>query len=277
MPALVLAFWREIFVAITLIVFLGMVRPAMLAVQRRHIPYLIVYGFVLAIFNSLWTLSVAINGAAISTVLVYSSAAFTALLGWGLLKERIDRYKILAVIVSLSGCALVSDAINASAWQANLLGITTGIASGLGYAAYSLMGRSAAQRGLNPWTTLLYTFGFASIFLFTINLVSGGSLPGSATRPSDFMWLGNSIPGWTVLILLAAGPTLLGYGAYNISLVYLPSSVVNLIATLEPVFTAVIAFIVFGELLNSIQILGSVMIMSAVILLRMHENAIGLE
>jgi drug/metabolite transporter (DMT)-like permease len=277
MPALVLAFWREIFVAVTLIIFLGLIRPVMLTVQHRHIPYLIAYGFVLAIFNSLWTLSVAINGAAISTVLVYSSAAFTALLGWWLLKERVDRYKILAVIVSLIGCALVSDAINASAWQANLLGIITGIASGLGYAAYSLMGRSAAQRGLNPWTTLLYTFGFASMFLFTINLVSGGSRPGSATRPSDFMWLGNSIPGWTVLIILAAVPTLLGYGTYNVSLVYLPSSVVNLIATLEPVFTAVIAFLVFGELLNVVQILGSLMIMSAVVLLRMHENAIGLE
>ena len=82
LPALILAFWREVLVAITLIIVLGIIRPALLAIQRRHIPYRIAYGFVLAIFNSLWTLSVAINGAAISTVLVYSSAAFTAWLGW---------------------------------------------------------------------------------------------------------------------------------------------------------------------------------------------------
>jgi drug/metabolite transporter (DMT)-like permease len=239
------------------------------------VPYLIAYGLMLALFNSLWTISVAINGAAISTVLVYSSAAFTAILGWWLLQERLDGYKLLAVIVSLVGCALVSDAINAAAWQANLLGIITGILSGLGYAGYSLMGRSAAQRGLNPWTTLLYTFGFAALFLFTLNLVFGGFLPGAANRPADFFWLGDSGAGWAVLFLLAAGPTVLGYGTYNVSLTYLPSSVVNLIATIEPVFTAVIAFLIFGELLNGMQILGGALILSAVILLRLHEDAIA--
>ena len=277
MPPLVLAFWREGFVALTLIIVLGVMRPALLILPRRAVPYLIAYGLMLALFNSLWTISVAINGAAISTVLVYSSAGFTALLGWWLLKERLDGYKLVAVVVSLSGCALVSDAINAAAWQANLLGIITGILSGLGYAGYSLMGRSAAQRGLNPWTTLLYTFGFAAMFLFTLNLVFGGLLPGAANRPSDFFWLGDSAMGWAVLFLLAAGPTVLGYGTYNVSLTYLPSSVVNLIATIEPVFTAVIAFLIFGELLNGMQILGSALILSAVILLRLHEDAIAKE
>jgi drug/metabolite transporter (DMT)-like permease len=273
----VLAFWRELFVGLTLLVVLYIARPALLIIKRPSVPYLIVYGFVLAVFNSFWTLSVAINGAAISTVLVYSSAAFTALLGWWLLNERLDGYKLLAVVVSICGCALVSDAINIAAWQTNLLGIITGILSGLGYAGYSLMGRSAAQRGMNPWTTLLYTFGFAALFLFTFNLIFGGWLPGSINQPSDFFWLGDSIAGWSVLIILAAVPTVLGYGTYNVSLAYLPSSVVNLIATIEPVFTAIIAFLVFGERLNGMQILGSVMIMSAVILLRLHEDAIAKE
>ena len=44
--------------------------------------------------------------------------------------------------------------------------------------------------------------------------------------------------GWLILFLLAAGPTLAGFGLYNVSLTYLPSSVVNLIVTLEPVMTA---------------------------------------
>jgi drug/metabolite transporter (DMT)-like permease len=139
-----------------------MIRPGLLRVKRANLRYLIIYGLVLAIFNGLWTLSVALNGAAISTVLAYCSAGFTALLGWWFLKERLDWAKIVAVILSLSGCVLVSNALNLTAWTANFVGILTGILSGLLYAIYSLMGRSASQRELNPWTTLLYTFGFAS-------------------------------------------------------------------------------------------------------------------
>ena len=106
--------------------------------------------FVLALFNSLWTLSVSLNGAAVSTVLVYCSAGFTALLGWWLLKERLGWTKLLAVVISLGGCVLVSGALDPSAWGANLIGIVTGVLSGLGYAGYSLMGRSASQRGVEP-------------------------------------------------------------------------------------------------------------------------------
>ncbi len=67
---------------------------------------------------------------------------------------------------------LVADALKPSAWNANLLGILTGVLAGLLYAVYSLMGRSAAQRGINPWSTLLYTFSFAALFLFLVNTAS---------------------------------------------------------------------------------------------------------
>ncbi len=134
------------------------------------------------------------------------------------------------------------------------------------------MGRSAAQRGLNPWTTLLYTFGYAAVFLVVLNLVPGGFLPGKASRPADFFWLGNSAAGWGALFLLAAGPTLAGFGLYNMSLSYLPSSVANLIVTLEPAFTAVIAYFLLGERLNGMQVGGSLMILAGVVFLRVYEG-----
>jgi len=269
---MVLAFWRELFVAFTLLFVLVLFRPGLLRVERKDLRYLVIYGLVLAIFNSSWTLSVALNGAAISTVLAYCSAGFTALLGWLFLKERLDWAKIVAVALSLSGCVLVSGALDLATWTANFAGIVTGILSGLLYAIYSLMGRSASQRSLNPWTTLLYTFGFAAAFLLFLNLLPGGFLPGKAVQAVDLFWLGNSLAGWGVLLLLAAGPTLTGYGLYNISLGYLPSSVANLIVSLEPAFTAVMAYILFGELLNGVQVFGSLMILTAVIFLRIYEG-----
>jgi drug/metabolite transporter (DMT)-like permease len=272
LPALVLAFWRDVFVVLTLLPVLGLLHPNLLRLNRRNLLYLMVYGLVLAFFNAMWTLSVALNGAAIATVLAYSSAGFTALLGWWFLKERLDWAKLLAVTLSLGGCVLVSEAINAVAWQANLVGILTGILSGLGYAIYSLMGRSASQRNLNPWTTLFYTFGSATVILLLVNLLSGGVLPGAAARPADLFWLGNALAGWGILFLLAAGPTVLGFGLYNVSLIYLPSSVANLIVTLEPAFTAVIAYFLLGERLNGMQIVGGLIILTGVVFLRVYEG-----
>ena len=271
-PALVLAFWRDVFVVLTLLPALLVLRPALLRVPRRLIPYLAGYGLVLALFNALWTLSVAANGAAVATVLVYCSAAFTALLGWWLLKEHLDWVKLVAVAVSLGGCALVSGALDPAAWNTNLAGIAAGVLSGLAYAAYSLMGRSASQQGLNPWTTLLYTFGFAALILLAANLLPGGILPGSAQRPADLLWLGSTLPGWVILFLLAAGPTVAGFGLYNVSLGYLPSSVANLVVTLEPAFTAVTAYLLLGERLNLLQLSGGALILGAVVLLRIWEG-----
>jgi drug/metabolite transporter (DMT)-like permease len=271
MPPLVLAFWRDGIVALTLLPVLALLCGPLLRVQRRQLLYLVLYGFVLAIFNALWTLSVALNGAAVSTVLAYCSAGFTALLGWLLLKERLDWAKLVAVALGLGGCVLVSGALDPAAWQANLLGILTGVFSGLFYAFYSLMGRSASQNGLNPWITLLYTFGFAAVFLLFFNLLSGGSLPGTAAGPTELLWLGEALAGWGLLVLLAAGPTLAGFGLYNMSLSLLPSSVANLILTTEPVFTALLAFFLFGERMNAMQISGGLMILAGVAFLRIYE------
>jgi len=272
LPALILAFWRELFVAVTLLLILILVRPSLIKIKKQDFPYLFIYGFVLAIFNSLWTLSVALNGASISTVLAYSSAGFTALLGWWFLQERLDWSKLVAVTLSLVGCVLVSNALDLAAWTANFVGILTGILSGLLYAIYSLMGRSASQRDLNPWTTLLYTFSFATVFLFLLNIIPGDFLPGKAIQPIDLLWLGKSLSGWGILIMLAAGPTLAGYGTYNVSLSYLPSSVANLIVSLEPAFTAAMAYVLFGEILTVTQIIGSLMILTGVIFLRIYEG-----
>jgi drug/metabolite transporter (DMT)-like permease len=277
LPALILAFWRDLMVALTLWLALRLIRPTLLRVDRVHLRYLGLYGLVLAVFNALWTLSVALNGAAISTVLAYSSAGFTAVLGWWLLKERLDWAKIIAVGASLGGCVLVSGAYDLAAWRLNPLGILTGVLSGLLYAIYTLMGRSASQRGLNPWTTLVYIFGFAGIFLLTFNLLPAGLIPGGASTLADFLWLGDALAGWAVLLLLAIGPTLMGFGLYNISLSYLPSSVANLILTLEPAFTATVAYFLLGERMNGVQLGGALMIVAGVAFLRIYEGRLAVQ
>ncbi len=272
MPAMILAFWRDLLAFTVLFSVLLVVRPVILRSSRENVPFLIVYGLELSVLNAAWTYSVALNGAAVATVLIYSSTAFTVLLGWWFLGERLNGVRIAAVVLGLAGCVLVSDALEAAVRQANMSGIMTGVFSGFCYGIYTLLGRAASQRGLNPWTTVLHTFGYATTMLLVYNLLPAGWIPGTASRITDFLWLGTSTDGWLILFLLAAGPTVLGYGLYTVSLVHLPSGVANLIATLEPVFTAVIAWLWFHEQLNPAQILGSILILSGVVVLRLFDR-----
>jgi drug/metabolite transporter (DMT)-like permease len=275
MPPLVLAFWRSFFVVLTLLLWLGLRRAELLRLPRRHLPYLIGYGLLFAVFNGLWTLSVALNGAAVATVLVYSSTAFTALLARWLLDESLELAKLIAILLCLSGAVLVAGAFDPAVWDRNLMGILTGTLSGLGYAIYSLMGRSAAKRGLNSWTTLLYVFGFATLFFLLANLLPGEAVLGTAVSAKDIFWLGTVWQGWGVLILLAAGPTVVGFGLLNVSLSLLPSSVANLILTTEPTFTAVLAYFLLGEQLTGLQMGGSLLILGGVLFLRWENGRIS--
>ena len=70
LPALVMAFWRDLFVVLTLVPIFGWWRRDLLRAPRRTLPQLAVHGLVLALFNLFWTLSVTLNGAAVATVLV---------------------------------------------------------------------------------------------------------------------------------------------------------------------------------------------------------------
>jgi drug/metabolite transporter (DMT)-like permease len=268
MPPIVLAFWRDLIVCLVFCLVLTFSRRDLLRLPRKHYGYMLLYGLLLAVFNTTWTLSVFYNGAAVSTVLAYSSAAFTAILGWKLLNERLDWVKVLAVSLSLTGCVFVSGANDLAAWQLNPIGIATGLVSGLAFAGYSLMGRQASRAGLASPTVLVYTFGIAAGFLLLFNLIN---IPGYSGI-QDLFWLGSSVSGWLLLVLLAVGPTIGGYGLYTVSLGYLPASVANLVATMEPAFTAVQAYILLGERMTPIQVTGSLIILCGVLFLRWQEG-----
>ncbi len=272
LPPLVLAFWRDLFVASGIALALLVVAPRQLRVPARQLPFLLLFGFFLAIFNSLWTVAVSLTGAAVATVLCYNSAAFTAVIGWRLFGERLGVVKVTAVLMALIGCVLVARAYDLAAWRLNPLGLATGLIAGLTFALYNIMGRAASRRAIAPWTTMLYIFGSAAGFLLLFQLVPGLFNPGM--RP-QLLHLGSAAGGWGVLVALAVGPTTLGYGLYMVSLGYLPASVANLIATLEPAFTALLAFIFLHEVLSVVQLAGGALILLGVVLLRLRNEGAG--
>ena len=186
---LTLAFWRDLFTATGLFLILLCVKPVLLRVKRRDLPFLLLYGlFGLACFNAIWAYSVAYNGASVSTVLLYTGPAFVALASRCLVRRAAlleqdpghrPGHRRLRV-----GSAGVRPGLRAvqSRRDSDWPGV------GVGFAVYSLFGKAASNR-LNPWTTTAYTFAFGSFFLLL-------------TRPFDQLWsLGTAVDGWLLLLL----------------------------------------------------------------------------
>ena len=268
LPALQLALWRNLLVCVALAPVLFVVRRSALRVARAHLRYFAGYGLVLAIFNSIWVLSVQANGAAVATVLAYSSAGFTALLALWLFQERLGLPRVAAILLSLVGSVLVSKAYSGAMWQLNPLGLATGLLSGLLFAAYTLLGKEAARRKLNPWASMLYSFAFGAVFIAGFNLIP--VIPGAAGSVAG-LWPRLPADGWFWLIFLSMGPTVLGFGLYNTAMNYLQAGVANLLATLEPVMTAAEAYLFLHERLTLLQIVGSLISLSAVAMLQLEK------
>ncbi len=274
LPTFVLAFWRAALVALVLLPLLLLFKPQWARLRGEQALFYAGYGLLLALFNSLWTLSVALNGASVATILTYCSVGFTVFLGWVMYSERLSLRELLVIVISLGGCFLVSNGDSMGNSRFDMLGLLIGMLSGIGYTLYTLGGRIASERRYPVWNTILYVFGFSAVYQWLFNtLLTFFPLAAFHGMSGDLWFLSRSTQdiqwsGWALLVTLAAGPTLLGFGLYNISLKTLPLAVANLILSLELVFTAVIAYFLLGENMNQLQLLGSALVMGGVLMLR---------
>jgi drug/metabolite transporter (DMT)-like permease len=271
LPSLVLAFWRDLFVSFGMFLGLLVFSRARFLLERAHWKFILFCGLTLAIFNALWTFSVQYNGAAVATVLAFSSPAMTAVLSYLLFKETFSRVKIFSIALSFIGTILVSGAADPSAWKLNPAGIIFGLLTGLFFAIYNLQGKVATDKQIDSWTALLYSFASATFFLFFFNIANDLFISHQPAL-TDLFWLKDSISGWGILFFLGVAPTLGGFGLYTLSMRYLSPTISNLIATLEPVFTAVWSYLFLSEIMSGMQLGGSLLLLLGVVLLRTADR-----
>lgn len=257
MVPLNLAFLRVLIVTAALGLALALFRRAYLKIHRRHLIYFIVMGIIgVGLHQLAWISSVNLNGAAVATVLVYINPTIVALVSVRVFGEKLDRTKIIALVLTLLGMILVAQMYVPANLQLNGLGILVGLLTGVTWATYAIIGQFVSRKS-SPWATLFFAFLFGTLFLLPLQIYKGNTLS-----------LGTQWAGWAILFFLSLGPTLIGFGLYTVGLSQIPASVVALIATLEPVFTIIIAYFLFGEVLDLPQIIGAGLILFAVILLR---------
>lgn len=245
---MVVVTWRALMGAVVLAGILAFVRPTLLRVRPRDLPFFALYSF-LAVTLNFWAYfsAVKFTTLAVAITLLYTFPAWVALLSAVFLGERLTATKLVAVVVSLVGSALVAQVYQADWFRLNLRGILFGLLAGLTAATYSIFGKRALAR-YPPWTVVLYAFGMGGLFLA---VWSGPDLL-SAVRYPAVAWL------W--ILGLALIPSLGGYALYTIGLRDLPACQASVIATWEVVTAAFLGWLVFGEHLAAVQYFGAALV-----------------
>ncbi len=240
-----------------LLVYLLVSRRGALSVERRHFPFLAVFGVVgLAGVHLTYFKAISYTNVATAILLEYLAPVIVLLFSVLFLGERLTWTLPSGVLLSVVGCALVVGAIGGDGLAVSFEGIAWGLASAVFFAAYSLMGRYAAPR-FSPWTLLVFGLGFASVFWF---LYLGGPTGVSSAFAT---------PASTAAVLfIAVMSTIIPFAAFLKALHYVDPTRATIVATLEPVIAGIAAFVVFGEVFGTVQLLGAVLVLVAIIVIQ---------
>jgi drug/metabolite transporter (DMT)-like permease len=252
--ALNLAFWREVFTGALLFAGIRLFKPSLLRVKRRDVPWLVAIGGLgMGLLHVTWNMSVVMNGMAVATVLQYNAPFFVAIVSWLVWREPLTRRKVAAVLLAFVGTVLVSQLDWRAGSQITLNGFLVGLGTAVSFSNISLFGKKLSG-DYDTWTILLYTFVFGALILLPFQV--GHWLPQTVSGTAGLALLG--------LVLV---PSIFGYAFYTNGLNRLQSSVAVIVATMEVPFAALVAFLAFGQRLDSWQILGAALVVGGVVLL----------
>ena len=211
-------------------------------------------------FSYCYFRNVEVSSAAVAAILMYTSPIFVTLLSALLFKEKFTKLKGLALILAIIGCALVSG-ITSILTPASLPGLLLGLGSGIGYALYSIFGRFALNKGYTPFFVTAMTFTFACVGVLPfVNIVA----------------LATKLINEPKYILLALIMGLVGsctpFALYTLGLRYMEASKAAILATLEPIVTALVGTFFYKEPIDIFIIIGIAMVLTAGILCSRPEK-----
>jgi len=256
LPALTIAFLRAALAALILLAALGWWQPAALRLARRDLALFVPFGlFGVAAFYIVYIYAIERTGMGIAAVLMYTAPIWVTLFDTLFAGEPVTRSKLAALLLAVSGCALVSRAYDLGAVHFDAVGILLGLGAGIAYGTYTLFSK-ALQRRYSALTTLAYALGIGALFL--LPLQKPADLLRAVTVPAAALWA----------LALALLPTLGGGVAFNAALRRVPASHASIVATLEPAVAMLLGRAVLGERLEGLQVAGGVLIVGAVLILQ---------
>jgi drug/metabolite transporter (DMT)-like permease len=195
--------------------------------------------------------------ASLLSLLLYTFPAMVAVAAVALGRERMDARRVAALVLASGGLALV--VAGAGTGALDPLGAALGLGAAVVYSTYILVSEGVVGRMTPRLLSALVCTGAAA------SLTVGSALLGQL-RPGEL-----TAAGWGWLACLAVVSTVAAVSLFFAGLERVGPTTASILSTAEPVVTVVLAFLVFGELLGPVQLLGGALVLAAVLTLASYR------
>lgn len=242
---------RALFSALMLFAFLLIKDKALLCISLKDLWMFVGTGVVSLTFFSLCYFKTILEvGTSIAVILLYTSPIFILLISAVLFKEKITLVKVIALVLTFTGCILVSGV--AGGQQISAKGFLIGLCAGFGYALYSIFSRFALKK-YNSLTVTFYTFVFSGLSLLPFVHIT--QIPALMTGKV-----------WLFALGIALVCTVLPYIFYTHGLSGLDTGKAAILVTVEPLVGTLVGLFLWGEPFSPAKIVGIICIFVSVIL-----------
>ena len=239
--------------------------PRSLRVHRAELPFLVLYGVAGLAFVQ-WFYFVAIHRLPVGIALLieYLAPLLIALWVRFALRRHVRRRVWAAGALAIVGLALVVEVWHGLALDG--IGVAAALAGAVSFAVYVLLAERAVGVR-DPLSLSFYGFLFAA--LFWAILQPPWTFPAGALR--DHVALvgslgGHDPPVWALLLWIVVLGTIVPFALIVGALRHIPAPQVAVVATLEPVAAAVVAWLWLGEELGAAQLAGGAIVLVGILL-----------
>ena len=229
-------------------------------ISIKDIPLFLGLGFgSILFFTVCYFTAITMMSLSTAAILLYTSPVWIVLMSIFFFHEKLDRRKLIALLLAFGGCVLVS---GISGEGMTVTGLLIGLGSGIGYGLYSILGKIALRK-YSSYTVTTYTFIFAAAGSWIIS------------QPADMIWKFSVASDFGFLIVLcfltALITAVIPFLSYTIGLESVEASKAGIIATIEPMVATLIGILVFSEKLTFMSGAGILLILAAVVILNLKK------
>ena len=241
--------------AVLFIFFLSSNR-SLLTFKLKDIPHFLIVG-ILGVAGSNYFYYAAIKESNVSTsILVQYTAPIMVMMYTVLVqKEKLTKYKLTALILSMGGIVLAIGAYNPEIIQGTMKGIIFALLAAVSFSIFNISGKSLTKK-YSIWTGLIYLLGSATLFWSVIN------------TPLDIVKANYTVEDWKVFGLIALISILVPYSLYYYGLKHIQSSKAIIVSTLEPVVAIISEWLFLNGRMGPVQIFGALCVITAIVILQ---------
>jgi drug/metabolite transporter (DMT)-like permease len=192
--------------------------------------------------------------ASLLSLLLYTFPAIVAVASIALGRERVSARRLVAV--ALVSCGLVLVLASAGTGALDPVGTALGLATAVVYSGYILIGEGIAAR--IPARVLAALVCSGAAVTLTVGSALLGELQPGRVSAAGWLWIAA-----IAVVSTVAALTLLFTGLRRVG-----PTTASILSSGEPLVTVALAFLVFGEVLAPLQIVGAGLVLCSVVVLR---------